>query len=66
MKTCNKNIEMTLDLARKMLELAQSGDDYREDSGCGVLFGVLRDSAYKIIKLAEAEKSAHVAKGFWP
>lgn len=66
MKTCNKNIEKTLDLARKMLELAQSGDDYREDSGCGILFGVLRDSAYKIIKLAEAEKSAHEAKGFWP
>lgn len=66
MKTCNQNIEKTLDLAKIMLELAQAGDDYREDSGCGILFGVLRDSAYKIIKLAEAEKKAHEAKGFWP
>lgn len=66
MKTCNDNIEKTLTLAKTMLELAQSGDDYREDSGCGVLFGVLRDSAYKLIKLAEAEKRAHEAKGFWP
>jgi len=65
-KTCNHNIEKTLDLAKIMLELAQAGDDYREDSGCGVLFGVLRDSAYKIIKLAEAEKKAHEVKGFWP
>ena len=52
MKTCNQNIEKTIDLAKIMLELAQSGDEYREDSGCGILFGVLRDSAYKIRLLA--------------
>lgn len=49
-----------------MLELAQDGDDQRLDTGCGVLYGVLRDYAYKIIQLAEAEKRAHEAKGFWP
>lgn len=49
-----------------MLELAQAGDDQRQDTGCGVLYGVMRDCAYKIIQLAEAEKRAHEAKGFWP
>ncbi len=66
MKTCNQNIQKTLDLAKDMLELAQDGDDQRLDTGCGVLYGVLRDYAYKIIQLAEAEKRAHEAKGFWP
>jgi len=37
----------------------------REDNGCGVLYGVLRDSAFKIRKLAEAEKRAHIKKGWW-
>jgi hypothetical protein len=65
-KTCNQNIQKTLDLAKIMLELAQTGDDQRQDTGCGVLYGVIRDCAYKIIQLAEAEKRAHEAKGFWP
>ena len=49
-----------------MLELAQAGDEHREDIGCGVLYGGLRDYAYRIIQLAEAEKQAHENKGFWP
>jgi hypothetical protein len=46
-----------------MLELADAGDAAREDVGCGVLYGVLRDSAYKLQKLAEAEQEAHLRKG---
>jgi len=37
----------------------------REDSGCGVLYGILRDSAFKIKKLAETERDAHIRKGWW-
>ena len=52
-------------LVKKMIELADSGDKDREDVGCGILYGILRDSAYRIKKLAEAEKTAHENKGKW-
>ena len=65
MKPCDQNIKMALDLTNQMIRLADKGDMEREDVGCGVLYGVLRDSAYKIKKLAEAEKSAHQVKGWW-
>jgi hypothetical protein len=48
-----------------MLGLADEGDAVREETGCGVLYGVIRDSAYKIKKLAEAERDAHIKKGWW-
>ncbi|MBW1939004.1 MAG: hypothetical protein JRI67_09650 [Deltaproteobacteria bacterium] len=65
MKPCDENIKKTLKLAEKMLDLADKGDAVREDAGCGVLYGVLRDSGYKIRKLAEVEKEAHIKKGWW-
>ncbi len=48
-----------------MLHLANKGDAEREDVGCGILYGVLRDAGYKIKKLAEKEKEAHIRKGWW-
>jgi hypothetical protein len=48
-----------------MIKLADKGDRDREDTGCGILYGVLRDSAYKLKKLAEQEKENHVRKGWW-
>ena len=65
MKPCNRNIIKTLDLVEKMLLLADKGDERREDDGCGILYGVLRDSAFKIKNLAKAEKEAHAKKGSW-
>ena len=65
MKPCDENIKKTLKLTGEMLDLADKGDAAREDTGCGVLYGVLRDSAYKIRKLAETEKEAHIKKGWW-
>jgi len=65
MKPCDEIIKSTLELVKSMLDLADAGDAEREDPGCGVLYGVLRDSAYKIKKLAEAEKEAHKRKGWW-
>ena len=65
MKPCDENIKMALDLTDRMIQLAERGDRQREDVGCGILYGVLRDSAYKIKKLAEAEKQAHQGKGWW-
>ena len=65
MKPCDRNIQKTLDLTRSMIELANQGDEDREDNGCGILYGVLLDSAYRIQKLAEKEKKAHIQKGWW-
>jgi len=65
LKTCNENIQKTIELADNMLHLADQGDLDREDVGCGVLYGILRDAAYRIKKIAEAEKAAHLDKGKW-
>ncbi|UCE82487.1 MAG: hypothetical protein JSV47_12405 [Deltaproteobacteria bacterium] len=65
MKPCNQTIKKTLDMVDSMLILADEGDAVREDVGCGILYAVLRDSAYKIKKLAEAERKAHFEKGWW-
>lgn len=65
MRKCNLNIKATLMLVNQMLDLADQGDEEREDNGCGIMFGVIRDSAYKIKQLAEKEKMAHIRKGWW-
>lgn len=65
MRECNKGIIKSLDLAKEMLILSDEGDSLREDAGCGVLYGIIRDAAYKIRQLAEAEKAAHIKKGWW-
>ena len=65
MRPCDESIRKTLNLADKMLEVADEGDVVREDIGCGVLYGVLRDSAFKVKKLAETEREAHKRKGWW-
>lgn len=64
-KACDENIRQTLALARQMMSLADKGDAEREDVGCGILYGLLRDSAYKLMQMAEAEKRAHMRKGWW-
>jgi hypothetical protein len=48
-----------------MIHLSDEGDTLREDAGCGVLYGVLRDSAYRIKKMAEKERDAHINKGWF-
>ncbi|MEW5909037.1 MAG: hypothetical protein AB1659_04470 [Thermodesulfobacteriota bacterium] len=48
-----------------MIDLANRGDAEREDVGCGIIYGILRDSAYKLKKLADKEKEAHIRKGWW-
>jgi hypothetical protein len=65
MKACDESVKKTIELTKRMLELADEGDALREDTGCGVLYGVLRDSAYRVRRLAEAEREAHKKKGWW-
>jgi len=64
-KKCDTNIARTIALAQKMIKLAQTGYEYHEDPGCGILYGILLDSGYKILDLAEKEKQAHILKGWW-
>ena len=65
MKPCDSNIKSTLNLVEKMIKLADNGDKHREDTGCGILYGVLRDSAYRLKELAQEEKENHIKKGWW-
>ncbi len=65
LRRCDQNIIETLKLVEKMLKLAQQGDAEREDVACGVLYGVMLDSAFKIKKLAEQERDSHIKKGWW-
>ena len=65
MKPCDKNIQQTLQLTETMIALANKGDAEREDTGCGILYGIMRDAAYKLKKIAEEEKQKHIAKGWW-
>lgn len=64
-RRCDQNIHETLRLVQQMIRLADEGDSHREDVGCGVLYGLLRDSAYKLQKVAEQEKMTHIRKGWW-
>ena len=65
MKPCDVHIQETLQLVNTMIELADKGDAEREDTGCGILYGILRDSAYKLKRVAEKERQNHIKKGWW-
>ncbi len=54
-----KTLNRVIDLCYEMLELADHGDLFRNDDGCGILFGTIRDNAYKIRKIAEQEIQNH-------
>ena len=66
LKACNQNIKKAMEIADQMIRLATKGDAEREDAGCGVLYGVILDAAYRIRKMAETERQAHKNKGWWP
>ncbi len=65
MKACNENILRVLEHVRQLLFLADKGDMQREDDGCGVLYGIVRDSAYKMRAQAEMERENHKRRGGW-
>jgi hypothetical protein len=64
-KACNKYLKEAIIKSQELLELAEHGDNIREDVGCGVLFGTIRDCAYKIRSLAESEIAEHERRGIW-
>ena len=65
LKQCNQNIVRAMELSDQLMRLAEDGDGFREDESCGVLFGVVRDCAYRIRSLADKEMSKHQQSGRW-
>lgn len=61
----NENIKRVLALTREMLALADDGDRDRQDQGCGILYGILRDAAYRLRGVAEEERRRHQERGAW-
>ncbi len=55
----NRNLKKVISLCYEMLELADHGDKCRHDAGCGVVYGELRDAAYKLRRTAERELFQH-------
>ncbi len=59
----NNNIEKTLKLVEDLKKLADKGQSESKDYGCAMLYGVIRDCAYKIGGYATREQSIHEVKG---
>jgi len=64
-RVCNQNIRDLKELINQMIALSEKGDAEREDTNCGVMYGILRDAAFRLLKLAEDEERAHKTKGLW-
>lgn len=54
-----QNIQSALGLARQLIILADQGETDCRDDGCRVLYGIIRDSAYKITNQAKLERAIH-------
>ena len=64
-KSFNTNLKRLIELTREMIALADEGDRDRDDDSCGILYGILRDSAYRLRALAEEECNKHLRQGKW-
>ena len=64
-KACNKNLVKLERLTKEMLALADEGDRDRDDPNCGIIYGILRDMAYRLRKLADDEIKNHKLKNKW-
>lgn len=65
MKPCNRHIVEALELACRLNLLADAGEEQAEDDSCAVLYGVIRDCAYRIRTRAEDERRNHLLQGRW-
>ncbi len=61
----NENLLRTIRMTKEMLALADEGDRDRLDDSCGILYGILRDAAYRLRKQAEEECEKHKQGGKW-
>ena len=63
MASPNQHLTQLLILTREMMALADEGDRDRIDDSCGIIYGILRDAAYRLRKIAEEECEKHLEKG---
>ena len=64
-ETCNTHIREAISLAQRLTLLADQGEMVSRDDSCSVLYGVIRDCAYKIRQRAEVERDQHQRLGLW-
>ncbi len=64
-RSTNDNLDKLVALTREMIALADEGDRDRDDTSCGIIYGILRDSAYRLRKLAQQECEKHRQQGKW-
>lgn len=64
-RRCNEHLLEALELARRLIILADEGEACAGDDTCVVLYGIIRDCAYRIRREAEKERDSHIAKGTW-
>lgn len=64
-RTPNNNLKEALEISRQLTILADNGEASSRDDGCAVLYGVIRDCAYKIRGRAERERDVHKILGIW-
>ena len=60
---CDGNLRRVVDLAGELILLADDGDAQRDDVGCGIVFGTVRDYAYKLRSMAQSEIEQHQKTG---
>lgn len=58
-------LEKALEMARQLAILADEGEADCCDDSCAVLYGVIRDCAYRIRGRAEQERQHHRAGAVW-
>ena len=63
--TCNMHIRKVMDLAGQLIALADEGEEKAQHDSCIVLYGIVRDCAYRIRQEAEREREKHVTAGTW-
>ena len=61
----NENLLRVQRLTNEMLALADEGDEHRDDPACGIIYGILRDMAYQLRRLAQQECEKHKTAGKW-
>ncbi len=63
-KDYNKTLIEVLHLTDNMLLLADRGDKVRIDRTCGIIYGILRDTSYKLRSLVDNEIILHKQQGY--
>ena len=64
-KTYNDNLRSVRRLTNEMLALADKGDSSREDVSCGIIYGILRDAAYRLRRMVDDECDRHEEEKKW-